>query len=124
MRTLQIGERITIAELVNKLQTLKFSEVTKVTFRELFNAHTNLDVNDVRDGWKDLFIDDYVFTISEINPDESIESGFRLNNSILLHKDVEVWLPCDLQGSNDIQADGTIKQIDNLFYLDVSYSVD
>ena len=50
--------------------------------------------------------------------------GFNLNNTLGLSKDVEVWLLSDNNGSNDIQADGIIKQIDNLFYLKVSYTVD
>ena len=125
-RTLQIGERITISKLIEKLKTVQFNELTEEKYNELFVGHTLQGLNEVREGYKDLLIDDYVFTIHKISlydDDEHNGSGFRVNNSIFLSSYVEVWLPSDNNGSNDIQADGIIKQIDNLFYLKVSYTV-
>ena len=125
--TLQIGERITISKLIEKLKTVQFNELTYEKYQELFTGHTLQGLNEVREDYKDLLIDDYVFTIHKISlydDDECNGSGFRINNSIFLSSYVEVWLPSDNNGSNDIQADGTIKQVDNLFFLDVNYSVD
>ena len=126
-RTLQVGERITIAKLIEKLQTVEFNELTEEKYNELFVGHTLQGLNEVREDCKDLLIDDYVFTIHKISlydEDECNGSGFRINNSIFLSNYVEVWLPSDNNGSNDIQASGKIKRSDNLFYLDVEYSVD
>ena len=126
-RTLQVGERITIAKLIEKLQTVEFNELTEKKYNELFVGHTLQGLNEVREDCKDLLIDDYVFTIHKISlydEDECNGSGIRINNSIFLSNYVEVWLPSDNNGSNDIQASGTIKRCDNLFYLDVNYSVD
>ena len=122
--TLQIGERITIAKLVKKLQTVEFNELTEEKYNELFVGHTLQGLNIVRDNCKDLYIDDYVFTIHEYSEVEGCESTLKLNDTICLSDYVEVWLPCDNIGSNDIQASGKIKKQDNLFYLDVEYSVD
>lgn len=126
-RTLQVGERITIAKLIEKLQTVEFNELTEEKYNELFVGHTLQGLNEVREDYKDLLIDDYVFTIHKISlhgDDERNGNGFRVNNSIFLSSYVEVWLPSDNNGSNDIQADGIIKQVDNLFYLKVVYTVD
>ena len=126
-RTLQVGERITIAKLIEKLQTVEFNELTEEKYNELFVGHTLQGLNEVREDYKDLLIDDYVFTIHKIplhGDDECNGNGFRVNNSIFLSSYVEVWLPSDNNGSNDIQADGIIKQVDNLFYLKVTYTVD
>ena len=123
--TLQVGERITIAKLIEKLQTVEFNELTYEKYQELFTGHNLQGLQDVKFGLKDLLIDDYVFTIHKISLyDECNGNGFRINNSIFLSNYVEVWLHSDNNGSNDIQAEGTIKQVDNLFYLDVNYSVD
>ena len=123
--TLQIGERITISKLIEKLKTVQFNELTYEKYQELFTGHTLQGLNEVREDYKDLFIDDYIFTIHKISLyDECNDNGFRVNNSIFLSNYVEVWLQSDNNGSNDIQAEGTIKQADNLFYLDVNYSVD
>ena len=124
-RTLQVGERITVAKLIEKLQTVEFSELTEEKYNELFVGHTLQGLNEVREDYKDLLIDDYVFTIHKISLyDECNGSGFRVNNSIFLSSYVEVWLPSDNNGSDDVQADGIIKQVDNLFYLKVVYTVD
>ena len=95
-RTLQISERITIAKLIEKLQTVQFDKLTYKKYQELFTGHDLQGLQDVKSGLKDLFIDDYIFT---------------------------VYQPSDNKGSNDIQANGTIKQVDNLFFLEVTYSV-
>lgn len=123
-RTLQVGERITIAELIEKLSKLQFNEITEDKLKEVFTGHDIQMVNEVREDLKDIGIDDYVFTVGCYSDDEGCFSGFKLNETIRLSSNVEVWLPSDNNGSNDIQADGTIKQQDNLFYLDVNYSVD
>ena len=123
--TLQVGERITIAKLIEKLQTVEFDELTYEKYQELFTGHNLQGLQDVKFGLKDLFIDDYIFTVYQLSDEESMGvHGFKLNNTLGLSKDVEVWLPSDNNGSNDIQADGIIKQIDNLFYLKVIYTVD
>ena len=125
MTALQIGERITIAKLIEKLQTVQFDELTYEKYQELFNGYNLQGLQDAKFGLKDLFIDDYIFTVYQLSDKESTGvHGFKLNNTLGLSKDVEVWLPSDNNGSNDIQADGTIKQVDNLFYLKVSYTVD
>lgn len=126
MTTLKIGERITISKLIEKLKAVQFNELTYEKYQELFTGHNLQGLQeDVKFGLKDLFIDDYVFTVYQLSDKESMGvHGFNLNNTLGLSKDVEVWLPSDSIGSNDIQADGTIKQIDNSFHLDVSYSVD
>ena len=125
MTTLKIGERITIAKLVEKLQTVQFDELTYEKYQELFIGHNLQGLQDVKFGLKDLFIDDYIFTVYQLTDKENMGiHGFNLNNTLGLSKDVEVYLPSDSIGSNDIQADGTIKQVDNSFYLDVNYSVD
>lgn len=123
-RTLQVGERITIAELIEKLKTVQFNEITEDKLKELFTGHDIQQVNEVGEDLKDIGIDDYVFTVGCYSEDEGCFSGFVLNETVRLSSNVEVWLPSDNNGSNDIQADGTIKQTDNLFYLDVNYSVD
>ena len=124
-RTLQVVERITISKLIEKLKTVQFNELTEEKYNELFVGHTLQGLNEVREDYKDLLIDDYVFTIHKISLyDECNGNGFRINNSIFLSNYVEVWLQSDNNGSNDIQAEGTIKRVDNLFYLDVNYSVD
>ena len=123
--TLQIGERITISKLIEKLQTVEFNELTEEKYNELFVGHTLQGLNEVREDYKDLFIDDYIFTVYQLSDEENMGvRGFNLNSTLGLSKDVEVYLPLDNNGSNDIQAYGTIKQADNLFYLDVNYSVD
>ena len=125
MATLQIGERITIAKLIEKLQTVQFDELTYEKYQELFTGHNLQGLQDVKFGLKDLFIDDYIFTVYQLSDEESMGvHGFKLNNTLGLSKDVEVWLPSDNNGSNDIQADGTIKQVGMSFYLLVNYSVD
>ena len=125
MTTLKIGERITIAKLVEKLQPVQFDELTYEKYQELFTGHNLQGLQAVKFGLKDLFIDDYIFTVYQLTDKENMGvHGFNLNNTLGLSKDVEVYLPSDSIGSNDIQADGTIKQVDNSFYLDVSYSVD
>ena len=125
MTTLKIGERITMAKLVEKLQTVQFDELTYEKYQELFIGHNLQGLQDVRFGLKDLFIDDYIFTVYQLTDKENMGThGFNLNNTLGLSKDVEVYLPSDSIGSNDIQADGTIKQVDNSFHLDVNYSVD
>lgn len=125
MATLQVGERITIAELIEKLQTVQFDELTYEKYQELFKGHNLQGLQDVKFGLKDLFIDDYIFTVYQLSDEESMGvHGFNLNNTLGLSKDVEVYLPSDNNGSYDIQADGTIKQVDNSFYLNVNYSVD
>ena len=125
MTALQIGERITIAKLIEKLQTVQFDELTYEKYQELFKGYNLQGLQDVKFGLKDLFIDDYIFTVYQLSDKESIGvRGFKLNNTLGLSKDVEVWLPSDNNGSNDIQADGTIKQIGMSFYLLVNYSVD
>ena len=124
-RTLQVGERITIAKLIEKLQTVQFDELTYEKYQELFIGHNLQGLQDVKFGLKDLSIDDYIFTVYQLSDEESMGGhGFSLNNTLGLSKDVEVWLPSDNKGSNDIQADGTIKQVDNLFFLEVTYTVD
>ena len=123
--TLQIGERITISKLIEKLQTVQFDELTYEKCEELFINYNFQGLSDIKFDLKDLFIDDYVFSIYRLSDEEYMGlNGFNLNNTLGLSKDVEVWLPSDNNGSNDIQADGTIKQVDNLFYLKVSYTVD
>ena len=123
--TLQIGERITISKLIEKLQTVQFDELTYEKCEELFINYNFQGLSDIKFDLKDLFIDDYVFSIYRLSDEEYMGlNGFNLNNTLGLSKDVEVWLPSDNNGSNDIQADGTIKQVDNLFFLDVNYSVD
>ena len=125
MATLQIGERITIAKLIEKLRTVQFDELTYEKYQELFRGHNLQGLQDVKFGLKDLFIDDYIFTVYQLSDEESMGvHGFKLNNTLGLSKDVEVWLPSDNNGSNDIQADGTIKQVGMSFYLLVNYSVD
>ena len=125
MATLQIGERITIAKLIEKLQTVQFDELTYEKYQELFTGHNLQGLQDGKFGLKDLFIDDYIFTVYQLSDEESMGvHGFKLNNTLGLSKDVEVWLPSDNNGSNDIQADGIIKHVDNLFYLTVVYTVD
>ena len=122
-RTLQVGERIAIAELIEKLSKLQFNEITEDKLKEVFTGHNIQMVNEVREDLKEIGIDDYVFTVGSYSEDEGCFSGFKLNETIQLSSNVEVWLPSDNNGGNDIQADGTIKQQDNLFYLDVIYSV-
>lgn len=125
MTTLQIGERITIAKLIEKLQTVQFDELTYEKYQELFEGHNLQGFQDVGFDLKDLFIDDYIFTVYQLSDGESMGiHGFNLNRTLGLSKDVEVYLPSDNNGSNDIQADGIIKQVDNIFYLNVNYSVD
>lgn len=122
--TLQIGERITISKLIEKLQTVKFDELTYEKYQELFIGHNLQGLQDVKFGLKDLFIDDYVFTVYQLSDEESMGThGFNLNNTLGLSKVVEIWLPFDNNDSYEIQADGIIKQVDNFFYLDVNYSV-
>ena len=125
-RTLQVVERITISKLIEKLQTVEFDELTYEKYQELFTGHNLQGLQDVKFGLKDLLIDDYVFTIHKISlyDDECNGNAFTVNSSMFVSSYVEVWLPSDNNGSNDIQADGTIKQVDNLFYLKVSYTVD
>ena len=125
MATLQIGERITITKLIEKLQTVQFDELTYEKYQELFKGHNLQGLQDVKFGLKDLFIDDYIFTVYQLSDEESMGvHGFNLNRTLGLSKDVEVYLPSDNNGSNDIQADGTIKQVGMSFYLLVNYSVD
>lgn len=123
--TLQIGERITISKLIEKLQTVEFDELTEEKYNELFVGHTLQGLNEVREDYKDLLIDDYVFTVYQLSDEEDIRlNGFRINNTLGLSKDVEVWLQSDNNGSNDIQAEGIIKHSDSLFYLEVTYEID
>ena len=125
MTALQIGERITITKLIEKLQTVQFDELTYEKYQELFKGYNLQGLQDIKFGLKDLFIDDYIFTVYQLSDEESMGvHGFKLNNTLGLSKDVEVWLPSDSNGSNDIQADGTIKQVGMSFYLLVNYSVD
>ena len=129
--TLQIGERIKIAEFIEKLSTLTFDEVTHDKVVELFPNSYVEGVNELNAGQgfrtndlKDMYIDDYVFTIHRVTDEEGLDSGFKLNDTICLSDYVEVWLVCDNIGSNDIQASGKIKKQANHYYLDVEYSVD
>ena len=70
MGTLQIGERITIAKLIEKLQTVEFDELTYEKYQELFTGHNLQGLQDVKFGLKDLFIDDYVFTVYQLSDEK------------------------------------------------------
>lgn len=123
--TLQLGERITIAKLIEKLQTVQFNELTYEKCQELFINYNLQGLSDITFNLKDLFIDDYVFSIYKLSDEEYMGlSGFRINNTLGLVKYVEVWLPSDNKGSNDIQAEGIIKHQNSLFYLEVTYTID
>ena len=129
--TLEICERITIQELITGLSHLSFDEVTHDKLIEIFpNSYVEF-VNDINAGMgfrendsKDISIDDYVFTVRRVLTEEGCGSGFKVNDSIFLSNYVEVWLKPDSIGSNDIQAEGTIKRQDKSFYLEVNYTVD
>lgn len=123
--TLQLGERIMIAKLIEKLQTVQFDELTYEKCKELFVDYNLQGLSDITFNLKDLFIDDYVFSIYGLSDEEYMGlSGFRINSTLGLVKYVEVWLPSDNNGSNDIQAEGIIKHQDSLFYLEVNYTID
>ena len=47
--TLQIGERITISKLIEKLKTVQFNELTYEKYQELFTGHTLQGLNEVRE---------------------------------------------------------------------------
>lgn len=118
-----LGERITVAKLIEKLSKLSYDEITDENINNEFIGH-NLQGLNVFDTMKDFLIDDYVFTIRRYSEDETMGSGFKVNDTVFLSSDVEVWLPCDNVGGNDIQATGTIKYENNEFYMKVIYYAD
>ena len=121
--TLQIGERITIDKFIEKLQTIQFNKITTERIGELFAGYSIQMVNKVREDLIDIGIDDYIFTVSNYSEDEGCFNGFIINETIRLSSNVEVWLPSDSKGSNDITADGTIKRAGDSFYLSVNYTI-
>lgn len=108
--TLKIGDRIKIQKFVDLLSTLSFDEVTFENILKVFPNSQGREVTEVDDEIKDVEIDDYVFTISRKSPDEICLSGYNINETIVLDKNVTVWLPNNSEGGTDIDGQGTIIQ--------------
>ena len=106
--TLKIGDRIKIQDFVDSLSTLTFDEVTFENILKVFPNSQGREVENIDDDIKDIEIDDYVFTISRKSPDEICLSGYNINDTIVLSKEVTVWLPNDSKGGLDIDGQGTI----------------
>ena len=125
--TLKIGDRITIQEFVDLLSTLSFDEVTFENMLKVFPNYQEREVTEVDDGIKDVEIDDYTFTISRKSPDELCLSGYNINDTIVLSKEVTVWLPNNSVGGMDIDGQGTIIQEEyngkKVFAIEVKYVV-
>ena len=125
--TLKIGDRIKIQEFVDLLSTLSFDEVTFENMLKVFPNSQDKEVTEVDDGIKDVEIDDYIFTISRKSPDEVCLSGYNINDTIVLDKEVVVWLPNNSIGGTDIDGHGTIIQDyynnKKIFAIKVEYTI-
>lgn len=125
--TLKIGDRIKIQEFVDLLSTLSFDEVTFENMLKVFPNSQDREVTEVDDGIKDVEIDDYVFTISRKSPDEVCLSDYNINDTIVLDKEVVVWLPNNSEGGTDIDGHGTIIQDyynnKKVFAIKVDYTI-
>jgi hypothetical protein len=125
--TLKIGDRIKIQEFVDLLSTLSFDEVTFENMLKVFPNSQDREVTEVDDGIKDVEIDDYVFTISRKSPNEVCLSDYNINDTIVLDKEVVVWLPNNSKGGTDIDGHGTIIQDyynnKKVFAIKVDYTI-
>lgn len=127
-----ITNRITMQELVDALNTMTYEEVTEENLRKALPL-ANIDfVNEVnsslREGMKDISIDDYIFTIhrdSHNYPKEWILIGYPPTKSYLLSDYVEIWLT-DSTGDevHDFQAEGYITNCKGNLVLKVKFTVD
>ena len=122
-QTLALFDRIKIQKLVDVLSTFNtFADVTEDALKEQLCDYTLQGVNDVREDCKDLYVDDYVFTIHPLTNEECVGvSGVRCNN-ILLSTYVEVWVT-DTYGY-EMQFDGDIVGKDGEVFLHLSLDMD
>ena len=122
-QTLALFDRIKIQKLVDVLSTIgNFDEVTEERLKQELPDNTIQGINDVREDCKDLYIDDYVFTIHPLTNEECVGvSGLKCSN-ILLSTYVEVWVT-DTYGY-EMQFDGDIIGKDGEMFLHLSLDMD
>ena len=123
MTALALFDRIKMQEVVDVLTKIKdFDEVTEDRLKEELPKYTIQGINNIREGYKDLFIDDYVFTIRPNSDEECVcESGYACGN-IFLSNYVEVW--CTDQYGYELQFDGTIMNKKGEVYLHLTLDID
>ena len=124
-QTLALFDRIKMQELVDVLSTFNtFADVTEDALKEQLCDYALQGVNDIREDCKDLYIDDYVFTIRPLtnaNEERVGVSGLKCNN-IFLSDYVEVWVT-DTYGY-EMQFDGDIIDKDGELFLHLSLDID
>ena len=126
-----ITNRIKMQELVNALNTMTFEEVTEESLKK---ALPNADIDfvneidsDLRSGIKDISIDDYIFTISQIRDKSHVPSNYvHLNKDDMYLTDyVEIWFT-DSTGDeiHEFQGEGYIEKHNGNLELKVIMYVD
>ena len=124
-----ITNRIKMQELVDILEPCSFDEITYDRCKELFKAYNLQGLQDVEDGLKDLFLDDYTFTLYKISDEEGREStprGFRINDTIGISSYVEVYIPLQEDDTRiEILAEGNIEKhnANSELWLNISFYV-
>ena len=81
-----------IRNIISEISVALFDDVTEERLKQELSDYTVQGVNDVREDCKDLYVDDYIFTIHPLTNEECVGvSGVRCGN-ILLSIYVEVWV--------------------------------
>ena len=102
-----IGDRIQIDILINILEDLTYEEVT---WKRLLDFDITSDVTEETIlPYKEIRTDDYVFTIAPVEEHVAYSGGIRVNDSILLWKQVGVYLPYR-DNEEDLYTEGKIIQ--------------
>lgn len=124
--TLEIGDRVKIQHFIEVLSTLSFEEVKTDRIMLLFPYSQNIEVEDedIDGNMKNIEIDDYIFSISSKLPEETCLSGFNINETIVLDKEVSVFVENTNNVNDDIEALGTIIKKDNKYYMHVEFDID
>ena len=124
--TLEIGDRVKIQNFIEKLSTLPFDEVKTDRIMLLFPYSQNIEVEDedIDGNMKTIEIDDYIFSISSKLPEETCLNGFNINETIVLDKEVSVFVENTNNVNDDIDALGTIIKEGNKYYMHVEFDID
>lgn len=112
-------ERIHIDHFMSTLSTFTFDMLRHSDFSKIF-PESEIQNKEMYDDTIELTIDDYVFTINRILPDESTGSVYRLNDSVSVSKIATVWLSED---DVDFECTGTIKYDNDAYYMTVELDV-
>ena len=114
-----IKNSVGVHEFLSKLSTVTFDNLEEIT-----KFFPKAEVNRVSKELADIFVDNFIFTVHKYSVGEGSASGYVLNYTMILYKDVEVYVKDNTGAEWQEDAEVHLNRTSGKFYLEVRVTVE